>query len=153
MKWIYESCSDCDPIVSTSQLHSDGDQAIWYNCCWYAVPEEPVVTADPDTELEGPVETSELDCETWSSGINSVEFQRCDDETIKMYWDCSCAYAGDYYIGLTVNGFTGLDANGDPIVSDMCWTITALSSEPLGEIECDGVFVQNCEEDPCPGPF
>ncbi len=151
-KWLYESCTGCETLVSTSQFHTDGQTAFWYDCCWYEVPAGPVVSIaidnvpDVDDVFQYPIP-----CDVVSINTNLL-FQNCLDDTIEIIWDCSCTIEEPYAIGTTITGLTGTDNAGNPISITDCWEVIQPTNLPISDIVCEEPVVVKCGEDPCLPP-
>ena len=148
-RWLYESCNDCDTLVSTAQFHTDGQTAFWYDCCWYEVPAGPVVDSSPDTvpALED-VFQYPIPCAVLTVNTNML-WRNCLDEEREIIWDCSCDIGEPYSIGITINGLTGTDEGGSPVVASDCWQLIEPAALPLSDLSCEEVVVVKCGEDPC----
>ncbi len=148
-QWLYTSCTGCETLVSDSQFHADGTTAFWYNCCWYEVPAGPVVSALPETVPDvGQVYQRSSPCDSLSSNIN-ILFRNCQDDSREIIWNCSCDIGEDYGIGTTINGLTGFDTLGNPVVSSDCWEAIEPSALGLSDITCEEPTVVKCGLDPC----
>ena len=149
-KWVYTSCGDCDDLVSTTQFHPDGELSFWYDCCWYEVPVGQTLTLAADN-VPPDVDVSFLtiDCATATSFFPRMKWVNCLDVGREIYWDCTCEIDFPYAIGTTLNGLTGFDNNGDPVVVSDCWEIVEPTANPASEITCTSPTIVACGEDPC----
>lgn len=138
-KWVYNSCSGCDPIVSTSRLHTPGiDFSMWWNCCYYKVPVSAIQTDLADSEI--PTEEifkSNLECESLRL-FNQIEWTKCDDPSIKIYTGC-CDTQDTLHLGFVAKDFSG------PVG---CYEITGLSKEQ-DTSPCDNIIETNCQDPGC----
>tara|TARA_R110002020_G_scaffold27115_5_gene87329 strand:+ start:651 stop:3665 length:3015 start_codon:yes stop_codon:yes gene_type:complete len=149
-KWVYTSCNGCDDLVSTTQFHPDGDLSFWYDCCWYEVPAGTTLTLAADNvPPDVDVYFLTTDCATASSFFPRMKWVNCLDVGREIYWDCECEIDFPYAVGTTLNGLTGFDNNGDPVVVSDCWEIIEPTPNPASEITCTSPTIVACGEDPC----
>ncbi len=148
-RWLYESCTGCETLVSTSQFHSDGTTAFWYDCCWYEVPAGPVVDSSLDNvPALADVHQVPIPCDI--ALVNTMMlWTNCLDASREIIWDCTCTLDEPYAIGTTINGLTGTDAGGLPISPDDCWELIAPINLPPSDVVCDEPVIVKCGEDPC----
>ncbi len=148
-RWLYESCTGCETLVSTSQFHSDGTTAFWYDCCWYEVPAGPVVDSSLDNvPALADVHQVPIPCDVALANTMML-WTNCLDASREIIWDCTCTIDEPYAIGTTINGLTGTDAGGLPISPDDCWELIAPINLPPSDVVCDEPVIVKCGEDPC----
>lgn len=138
-KWVYNSCSGCDPIVSTTPLHTPGiHNSLWWNCCYYSVPASVEATSAPDSGITiEQVIKSDLNCESLLTN-NQIEWSKCGDTNTKIYTDC-CNINEDLHLGFVAKGFSGPDG---------CYEITSLNKEQ-DTSPCDNITETTCADEDC----
>ncbi len=138
-KWVYTSCSDCDPIVSTTALHTPGvHNSFWYDCCYYSIPANPEQTSAADSGINSnEIFKTDLDCESLL-GFNQIEWTKCGDPSTKIYTSC-CNTQDTLHLGFIAKGF------GGPVG---CYEITGLDKEQ-DTSPCDNITETTCEDEDC----
>jgi hypothetical protein len=145
-KWIYESCTGCEDIVSTDPLHEEEIPTIWVDCCFYEVPESTTSTEEEDTgwtiEQVGQIDES---CEDAVLNMISLEWEKCEgmegSEFIYTSLECCTESSTSLYLGITANDF-------DDQAISTCYTLMGPSSE-LPEVDCIGLTIQECGIEAC----
>ena len=151
-KWIYTPCgiTPCEgnpDLVSSDVdgIHALGSQAFWWNCCFYAVPERPVVTTLPDN---APLKTkvinapSDISCEVFAS-LDKIRWNHCTDERFILTGCCDTGKTTILELGTVAYGFSNGEAG--------CYKIVDLNAvgdtTPCGDI----TIVDKCDNDACGG--